>query len=108
MPVRAAAAITLVLLLGYGCVKAIPVLAGPDIRITSPSMHASLPDGFLTIEGRAVHTQTLTLNGAPFLIDEKGHFATTLLLPRGGAILTLTATDRFGRQVSERRTVFVP
>jgi hypothetical protein len=106
--IRTLAAITLTLLAGYGVVKAAPLLLGPSIKIDSPAMHASVSDGFMTISGRAVHTQELTLNGAPFLIDESGRFETTLLLPKGGAILTLSATDRFGRHVSAERSVFVP
>lgn len=102
------AAITLVLLAGYGVIKAIPLIAGPQIEVTSPVDYQTVPDGFVTISGRAVHTSTLTLNGAPFLIDEKGYFETTLLLPSGGAILSLTATDRFGRQTSVERNVFIP
>jgi len=105
---RTVAAITLALLAGYGVVKAAPLLIGPEIKIDTPLAHQSIPDGFITISGRAIHTQELTLNGAPFLIDEKGRFETTLLLPQGGAILTLTATDRFGRHVSVERGVYVP
>lgn len=102
------AAVTLVLLTVYGVIKAVPLLVGPQIKIEAPLEGASVADGFMTISGRAVHTSTLTLNGAPFLIDEKGRFSTTLLLPKGGAILSLTATDRFGRQTSVERTVYIP
>ena len=105
---RTLAAGTLALLACYGVVKALPLLLGPDIQIDTPVAHESIPGGFITISGRAVHTQDMTLNGAPFLIDEKGRFETTLLLPQGGAILTLTATDRFGRRASAERSVFVP
>lgn len=102
------AAITLVLLAGYGVIKAIPLIVGPQIEVTSPLDYQTVPDGFVTISGRAIHTSSLTLNGTPFLIDEQGHFETTLLLPSGGAILSLTATDRFGRQTSVQRNVFIP
>lgn len=105
---KAAAGITLALLAGYGVLKAVPILIGPEIKIDSPVAHQSATDGFITISGRAIHTQELTLNGAPFLIDEKGRFETTLLLPSGGAILTLSATDRFGRRISVERSVYVP
>jgi hypothetical protein len=65
-------------------------------------------DGSVMISGLALRTETLWLDGAPLLIDEKGAFATSLLLPSGGAILSLTATDRFGHEVTERRAVYVP
>ncbi|HWH07192.1 MAG TPA: hypothetical protein VNU47_01550 [Candidatus Paceibacterota bacterium] len=105
---RTLAAITLTLLVGYGLIKATPLFLGPDIQIDAPLDGAAIEDGFMTISGTATHTRTLTLNGAPFLIDENGRFETTLLLPKGGAILSLTATDRFGRQTSVERTVFIP
>lgn len=106
--VRTAAAIVLTILLGYGVIKAVPLLLGPQIKIETPSESASVPDGFMTLSGRAIHTQSLTLNGAPFLIDETGRFEETLLLPKGGAILSLVATDRFGRTTSVTRTVYIP
>lgn len=105
---RFVAAATLLILLGYGAVKAVPLIRGPVIELSSPTPYQAGQDGRIEVSGRAVHTSSLLLNGAPFLIDEQGRFATSLLLPRGGAILTLTATDRFGRTVTERRTVFVP
>lgn len=106
--IRTTAAIVLSLLVVYGVIKAVPILMGPSIRIDAPVDFSTSPDGFTTLSGRAVHTQTLTLNGAPFLIDEKGRFEGTLLLPKGGAILSLVATDRFGRTTSETRTVYIP
>lgn len=105
---RSLVGIVLVILLGYGVVKAWPLISGPELRIESPTAYTSLPDGNITISGVALHTENLSLNGAPLLIDTGGRFAKNLYLPSGGAILTLTATDRFGRSVTEQRTVYVP
>ena len=106
MPTRTIAAVFLLVLLGYGAVAAWPILTGPRISIDSPGDYALLPDGHAAIEGRALHTETLWLNGAPLLMDESGRFSALLTLPSGGAILSLTATDRFGREITERRSVF--
>lgn len=106
MPTRTIAALFLLALLGYGAIAAWPLLAGPQIRIATPGDHEILPDGHALIEGRALHTETLWLNGAPLLMDESGRFSASLTLPSGGAILSLTATDRFGREITERRSVF--
>jgi len=108
MIVRTAIALLLAALLIYGFVKALPLLLGPSITIVSPADQQAFPDGYVQIEGIARHTETLILDGAPLLIDESGHFKTALELPRGSAILSLTATDRFGRSRLMRRTVFVP
>ncbi len=105
---RSLIALILVVLLGYGATRAWPLVAGPSLSLTSPADHIALSDGNLSIAGRAHHTENLWLNGAPLLIDESGEFSTSLVLPQGNAILSLTATDRFGHEITERRTVFVP
>ncbi len=108
MTVRPVIAIALLVLLGYGAIEAWPLISGPELVIVSPGDNDSYPDGTVTVTGRARHTETLWLDGAPLLIDEKGAFSASLLLPSGGAILSLTATDRFGHEITERRAVFVP
>lgn len=108
MPVRTLAVIVLVILIGYGAIKAWPLLSGPSITLSSPEDYASLPDGYLHIKGVAKHTESLLLDGAQLLITQDGAFDKILLLPPGGAIITLTATDRFGRSTTIRRTVTTP
>lgn len=108
MPVRSIAAIILVVLVLYGGWKAAPLLTGPTLSLTSPIEGQSFPDGVVTISGVAGHAEKLTLNGAPLLIDRQGNFSTTLDLPLEGAILSLTVTDRFGRDNTVQRSVYVP
>ncbi len=95
----------LLLIACYGLVKAYPLLQGPHIQLSTP-----IPDkdGLTRISGTAVHTETLAMNGGTLLIDNEGRFQTDLMLPRGGAILTLTATDRFGRSRTLQQTVVTP
>ena len=108
MALRGVLAVVLLALVAYGALEAFPLLSGPKLTIESPTSYATGTDGFISIQGLAKHTETLTLNGGPLLFDEHDRFSQDLLLPRGSAILTLTATDRFGRSVTERRTVFIP
>ena len=105
---RLAITLTLVLLLGYGAFKAAPLLSGPHLALESPVDGQSFPGGFVQVSGVASRTEDLTLNGTPLLIDESGHFTTSLVLPHGGAILSLTATDRFGKTERASRTILVP
>jgi hypothetical protein len=105
---RILTAIVLILVLLYGAHEAWPLISGPKLAINSPENGENFYNGFIQISGTAVHTQSVSLDGGPLLTDTHGHFETTLTLPRGGAILTLSATDRFGRSVVEQRTVFVP
>lgn len=106
--IRIAIAIVLALLVLYGLKEGYPLLSGPSLSIESPTNYASAVEGAVTVSGVARHTETLTLNGGILLIDEKGRFSTSLTLPQGGAILSLTATDRFGRSVTKQRTVYIP
>ena len=108
MPLRVGTAAILIILVAYGVYKAVPLLSGPEIRLSSPAEGQSFPDGFVQIQGTALHTEKLILDGAPLLIDESGRFSTTLVLPHGGAILSLTATDRFGKTEHLERSIFVP
>lgn len=102
---RSKLGITLLLALvaAYGAFKAWPLLSGPQIQVSVLSSDPTT--GLTTLSGRALHTETLLLNGGTLLIDESGNFATTLTLPRGTGILTLSATDRFGRSTSEQESV---
>lgn len=106
--IRVVVALALFLLLAYGAFRAYPLLSGPALALASPAPYATIADGELLIEGIVRRTETLTLNGSLLLIDENGHFRTSLTLPPGDAILSLTARDRFGRTVYETRTVHVP
>ena len=106
--VRFLTALILIIVVIYGIHEAWPLISGPQIALASPKNGESFHDGFIKISGTAVHTQGVSLDGGPLLTDPEGHFETTLTLPHGGAILTVTATDRFGRSVAEQRTVFVP
>ena len=108
MIVRILTALLLIIVLLYGAHEAWPLLSGPQLALASPQNGESFYNGFIEISGTAVHTQSVSLDGGPLLTDNHGHFDTTLTLPHGGAILTITATDRFGRSVAEQRTVFVP
>jgi hypothetical protein len=97
-----------VLLLGYGCVEAFPLVAGPTLAITSPTHNAPFPSGIVSIRGKAARAAELTLDGTPVLREENGDFSSTLTFPHGGSLLTFVATDRFGRSVTVTRNVFVP
>lgn len=105
---RSIVGIVLLLLLGYGAVKALPILSGPSLSVAIPSDYTTYTDGFIGVSGVAHNTEAVFLNGMPVLIDPEGRFAKELWLPPGGSILTFVARDRFGKTVTERRTVYIP
>ncbi len=93
----------------YGGIEAWPIVAGPTLSISAPAQNATLPpDGIVTVRGNVARAAKLTLDGTLIDREENGDFSATLTLPRGGAILTMTAADRFGRSVTASRSVFVP
>jgi len=98
----------LCILAGYGLIEARPIIVGPALSVASPADRAVFPGGILTVSGKAVRAATLTLDGAPLLHEEDGSFSSVLGLPHGGSVLTLAATDRFGRRVTATRSIFVP
>jgi hypothetical protein len=108
MTVRVLTAFLLLIVCLYGLHEAWPLISGPKLTLSSPQKGETFDDNFIKISGTALHTKSVTLDGGPLLTDQNGNFETTLTLPHGSAILTLTATDRFGRSVTEQRTVFVP
>jgi len=92
----------------YGLIEAWPLLRGPRLFISSPTDNENIPGGIVIVSGNAARTAVLKLNDAPILHEENGNFSSTLTLPTGSSILTIVATDRFGRRATETRTVFVP
>ncbi len=92
----------------YGVMEAWPLIAGPELRLDSPTEGATIPGGILDVSGNATRIARLTLNGLDLVHDQQGDFRTTLALPRGGSILTLEATDRFGKKRTISRSVVVP
>ncbi|HVX90202.1 MAG TPA: hypothetical protein VHC20_01010 [Candidatus Paceibacterota bacterium] len=107
MPLRAAIAIVLLILVGYGAVEALPLIEGPALH-ASVTLDASSTPGVVTLSGQAFRVTELALDGSPILTDDHGNFSRLIVLPRGASIMSLTATDRFGRSVTREETVYVP
>ena len=99
--------IVLFTLFAYGLIEARALFVGPTLILDSPARGASYQDGIVTVTGRAGRAASLVVNGASVLPDQEGHFTSTLAFPRGGSILTVGATDRFGRHVTLTRTIYV-
>ncbi len=105
---RSVALLALLLVVLYGSYKALPLLKGPSILLTSPTENQAVSQNTVLISGVASRTENLMLNDSLLPIDAEGRFSKTLTIASGGAILSLTATDRFGKNVSVRRSVFIP
>ncbi len=105
--IRYALIVVLVLLVGYGAMEARPIVLGPTLTLINPQS-GGLATSTITVSGRVSRAVALSVNGAPVLPNEDGTWSDVLTLPTGSGILTVTATDRFGRSITKTRTVFVP
>jgi hypothetical protein len=105
---RTAIGVVLVILIGYGFIEAYPLLSGPFLSVNPVTAEGTTTDGVVGVSGTTKRAVSLTLDGAPLLMDESGNFATTLTLPKGTSLLTLSAADRFGHTISKQVPVYTP
>ena len=98
----------LVALVAYGFVEAHALLSGPSLVVDAPADGGQYPDGLVTIRGATRYGVSLMLDGTTILPTADGRFETVLAFPSGSSILTLVATDRFGRSVTKTRMIYVP
>ena len=90
--------LAVIVLVGYGLFEARKLLAGPQLVILSPQAGTATSSELVTISGTAENISFLTINDAPAYTDEAGHFAETFSPPPGYTVVTVAATDRFGRR----------
>ena len=100
------ATFTLLILLGvalvsYGFFEARKLLEGPQITVTSPRDGSATSSILISIEGTAQNIAFLTINDAPAYTDEQGHFTQLLSPTPGVTVITVAATDRFGRKTQK-------
>jgi hypothetical protein len=91
-------ALVLTALLLYGLFEARRLLQGPQLSITSPQDGSAITEKFVIIEGMAQNIAFLTINDAPAFTDEAGNFRKLLSMPPGYTVVSVAATDRFGRR----------
>ena len=85
----------------YGLFEARKLLEGPEITIESPADGSATSTSAVTVVGTAQNIAFLTINDAPSYTDETGRFVYRFSPPAGYAIVTVAATDRFGRRASK-------
>jgi hypothetical protein len=88
-------------LIGYGLFESERLLRGPQISILSPQNMSATSSPTILIEGVAKNIAFLTINDRPAFADEEGYFKELLSPAAGYTVVTVRATDRFGRRVSE-------
>lgn len=100
-------ACAVLLLSGYGLFEARKLIDGPDITILSPLDGAATSSVAVTITGTAENISFLTINDAPSYTDEHGVFVYRFSPPAGYTVITVAATDRFGRRAHKQVSITV-
>lgn len=95
------------LLSGYGLFEARKLIDGPDITILSPLNGSATSTLAVTIVGTAENISFLTINDAPSYTDERGVFVYRFSPPAGYTVVTVAATDRFGRRAHKQVSINV-
>ncbi|MEX1028073.1 MAG: hypothetical protein WD049_08740 [Candidatus Paceibacterota bacterium] len=93
--------IVLCLLAGYGAFQARHMISGPVVAIQSPHNGATIHTSLVTIEGTTANISAIRLNDRAIYINEQGAFEEPVVLARGYNVITISATDRFGREVTD-------
>lgn len=93
--------VALILGIGYGYLTLEDFVKGPQIVLTAPEAGFVATTSVVSLRGHTVRTNALSLNGAIIPVDLKGDFSQKLLLAKGYNIMTLVASDRYGRSNTE-------
>lgn len=91
----------------YGLYKGKDFLTGPIITINSPRDGENISQSLVEITGEAKNISKITLNGRQIFTNGNGAFRENLLLAAGYNIIEVSAKDKFGREVKEKREIIL-
>lgn len=91
----------------YAYIQSRNLIYGPSIAILSPINGSGLDNPLVTIKGVTKNVATLTLNDRQIFPDENGNFTETLVLPSGYTIISIKATDKFGKKTEQTLSLTV-
>lgn len=97
----------ILLLVGYGLFEARKLIEGPEISIAFPTNGSATSSTAVVVSGMAQNIAFLTINDAPAYTDEFGTFVYRFSPPAGYTVITVAATDRFGRSATKSVTINV-
>lgn len=93
------------LIIAYAIWRSFSYVQGPKIIIFTPENGSSTASSTATIRGRAERTTGLSLNGNTISVDEQGNWDQTLIVFPGDNIISIKASDRFGRSISQTLSI---
>jgi cytoskeletal protein RodZ len=100
--------LTIFLLLGAYLFRQVTLLrASPLLAITNPVPNQISQTHIVTVSGRTNPDITIFVNQQLAEVDRDGTFETSIDLPSGKNLITVTATSKFNRSTKKTITVFV-
>ena len=90
-----------IFLVAYSLYQARALLIGPRVGITSPKDCQVASDPIIVIEGQSRNVAWISLNGHQIFTDEEGNWSEKLIVSEGMSIMTVEASDRFGRETKK-------
>ncbi len=98
--------IVIVIIVGYAAFRSLPYVRGPQIILFQPINGSTIASTTITVVGRALRINSLTMNDNPIETDESGNFKETLVVFPGVNVISFNATDQFKRMVRAELRVF--
>jgi len=85
----------------YGIYRFYPYMRGVELSVNNIHAGDTITTPTLTLTGTAPRAHTLEINNSPINIDKQGNFSEPILLPDGYNIVTVSASDAFGKTSTE-------
>lgn len=85
----------------YATWRSLNYARGPAINIFFPPDQTATSSKVINMYGRADRISRLSINGRDLTIDELGNFSEILVIFPGINVVTIGATDQFGRSISK-------
>lgn len=99
---RIVATIGVILLVAaYAGWRSLPYARGPVITVFEPVAGSTISSSTAVVIGRAERINSLALNGHPLSVDEEDNFRDVIVIFPGLNVITLSASDQFGRSISK-------
>lgn len=95
-----------VVIIGYGIWISRDLLFGITMRVSGIEDGTSVTAPILELSGVARHANAVTLDGRPVAMNEHGDWADAIALLPGYNVVTVAATDKFGRTIAHSYRVY--
>jgi hypothetical protein len=91
-----------VVLTAYSLYQARALLIGPRVWVTNLKDGEVVNTPLVVVEGQSRNIAWISLNGRQIFTDENGNWSEKLIVSEGTSIMTVEASDRFGRKTKKR------